>query len=124
MLPVAIAYDPLVRGRTRVFVSVGDFQPPPQENIEHAILEVLRASMPLTAGQVVAAELLAGRTPSVADLSDAVARAREAGRPIDPELEGAGGRARRLDEALAVAEEKREHLSYLAREYESARAAG
>jgi hypothetical protein len=103
---------------------VGDFQPPPQENIEHAILEVLRASMPLTAGQVVAAELLAGRTPSVADLSDAVARASETGRPIDPELGDAGGRARRLDEALAVAEQKHGHLPYLAREYASARAAG
>jgi hypothetical protein len=124
VLPVAIAYDPLVRGRTHVLVSVGDFQPPPQENIERTILEMLRTSMPLTAGQVVSAGLLAGRTPSAADLADAVARARETRRPIDPGLEDAGGRARRLDEALAVAEQSREHLPYLAREYESARAAG
>jgi hypothetical protein len=121
---MTIAYDPLVRGRTRVLVSVGEFFPPPAENIEQAILGLLRGSMPLTCGQVVASEMVAGRTPSAADLADAVARARETGRPVDPDLSDAGGRARRLDEALAVAEDKNDDLPFLAREYETARAAG
>jgi hypothetical protein len=124
VLPMTIAYDPLVRGRTRVLVSVGEFFPPPAENIEQAILGLLRGSMPLTCGQVVASEMVAGRTPSAADLADAVARARETGRPVDPDLSDAGGRARRLDEALAVAEDKNDDLPFLAREYETARAAG
>jgi hypothetical protein len=123
LLPLTIAYDPLVRGRTRVLVSVGEFLPPPTENVEHTILALLRRSMPLTGGQVVARELLAGRTPSAADLADAVEQAKETGRPVDPDLRDAGGRARRLDEALAVAEYERDHLPYLAREYETARAA-
>ena len=122
VLPLSIAYDPLVRGRTRVVVSVGAFQPPPAENIEGAILALLRSSLPLTGGQVVAAQLVSGQTPSAADLAGAVEQARETGRPIDPALADAGGRARRLDEALAIAEERRDELPYLAREYESARA--
>lgn len=122
VLPMSIAYDPLVHGRTRVLVSVGELAPPPAEDIERSILGTLRGSMPLTSGQLVATELLAGRAPSAAALADAVARAREEGRPVDPDLEHAGGRARRLDEALAVAEEQRVYLPFLAREYESARA--
>ena len=121
VLPLSIAYDPLTRGRTRVLVSVGELTPPPAQDIDQAILGMMRGSMPLTCGQVAATELLAGRTPSTAGLADAVDRARADGRPVDPELEQAGGRALRLDEALAVAEEMQDHLPYLAREYESAR---
>jgi hypothetical protein len=122
LLPIAIAYDPLVRGRTRALVSFGEFVAPPTEDIEQAVLAYLRRTMPLTCGQFVASELLAGRTPSPAGLAAAVAAAREEGRPVDLDLETDEGRARRLTAALAAAEEHRDELPYLAREYESARA--
>jgi hypothetical protein len=77
--------------------------------------------MPLTCGQFVASELLAGRTPSPGGLADAVTAAREDERPIDPDLHTTEGRARRLAAALAEAERRRSELPYLAREYESAR---
>jgi Acyltransferase len=121
LLPVALAYDPLVRGRTRALVSFGDFSTPPTEDIEQAVLAELRHTMPLTCGQFVASELLAGRTPSPGGLADVVAAAREEGRPVDPDLDTSEGRARRLTAALAAAERLRGELTYLAREYESAR---
>jgi acyltransferase-like protein len=121
LLPIALAYDPLVRGRTRVLVSFGEFLAPPAEDIEQAVLAQLRSTMPLTCGQFVASELLAGRTPSPAGLADAVATALEDGRPVDPDLHTGADRARRLAAALAAAERSRDELPYLAREYESAR---
>jgi 1-acyl-sn-glycerol-3-phosphate acyltransferase len=121
LLPIALAYDPLVRGRTRVLVSFGDFLPPPTEDVEQAVVDQLRRTMPLTCGQFVAGELLAGRTPSPGGLADAVAAAREDGRPVDPDLHTGEERARRLAAALVAAERRRHDLPYLAREYESAR---
>jgi hypothetical protein len=121
LLPIALAYDPLVRGRTRVLVSFGEFLPPPTEDIEEAVLVQLRRTMPLTCGQFVAGELLAGGTPSPAGLADAVATARDEGRPVDPDLQTGEDRARRLAAALVAADQHRDELPYLAREYESAR---
>jgi 1-acyl-sn-glycerol-3-phosphate acyltransferase len=121
LLPVALAYDPLVRGRTRVLVSFGEFLSPPTENVEQAVVDQLRRTMPLTCGQFVAGELLAGRTPSPGGLADAVAAALEEGRPVDPDLHTGEERARRLAAALVAAERRRADLPYLAREYESAR---
>jgi hypothetical protein len=121
LLPIALAYDPLVRGRTRTLVSFGNFATPPAEDVEQAVLAQLRRTMPFTCGQFVASELLAGRTPSPGGLADVVAAAREDGRPIDPDLHTSEGRARRLTAALAAAERRRGELPYLAREYESAR---
>lgn len=121
LLPISLAYDPLVRGRTRALVSFGDFLAPPAEEIEQTVLTQLRHTMPLTCGQFVASELLAGRTPSSAGLADAVAEAREEGRPVDPDLLTEEDRARRLATALAEAEQHPDELPYLAREYESAR---
>jgi hypothetical protein len=84
--------------------------------------------MPLTCGQVVAARLQAGADADVAalesDLADAVGRAREEGRPVEPDLATAGGRRRRLTEALAVAPRRAAALPFLAREYASARELG
>jgi 1-acyl-sn-glycerol-3-phosphate acyltransferase len=121
VLPIALAYDPLVGGRTRVLVTFGEFLAPPTEDIEETVLTQLRRTMPLTCGQFVASELLAGRTPSPEGLADAVAAAREDGRPIDPDLHTGEDRVRRLAAALAAAERSRDELPYLAREYESAR---
>jgi hypothetical protein len=123
--PLAIAYDPLVRGRTRVHLVHG---PPVQlggKDAEAELLTLLRATMPLTCGQVVAARLQEGAEADPAalegDLADAVAVARETGRAVEPDLLSAGGRRRRLAEALAVAPRRAAELPVLAREHASAR---
>ena len=123
--PLALAYDPLVRGRTRVHLALGEPVEPPTEDVEGALLALLRVTMPLTCGQVVAARLQAGADADLhaleRDLGDAVAVAREEGRPVEPDLATAAGRRRRLTEALAVAPRRVADLPFLAREYTSAR---
>ena len=123
--PLALAYDPLVRGRTRVHLALGEPVEPPAEDVEGALLALLRVTMPLTCGQVVAARLQAGADADLhaleRDLGDAVAVAREEGRPVEPDLATAAGRRRRLTEALAVAPRRAADLPFLAREYASAR---
>ncbi len=78
--------------------------------------------MPLTCGQFVAYELLAGRTPDEPALADAVEDARAQERPVDPDLLDRARREARLAEGLAAAEHLPAELPFLAREYESARA--
>jgi hypothetical protein len=123
--PLAIAYDPLGRGRTRVHLAHGAPVQLPKEDVEGTLLALLKVTMPLTCGQVVAARLQAGADADVAalerDLADAVAVAREEGRPVEPDLATADGRRRRLTEALAAAPRRAAALPYLAREYASAR---
>lgn len=123
-LPLALAYDPLGKGRTRVFVALGPRLRPPEQDIEDATLALLRRSTPLTCGQFVAHELLAGRQPDLPGLETAVDEARAEGRPVDPDLLQPAERAARLVEALAAAETRADELPYLAREYASAREAG
>ena len=128
MRPLAIAYDPLTRGRTRVCLALGDPVDPPSADIETGILALLRRTMPLTCGQVVAARLEAGAeadpTALERELADAVALAREEGRPVEPDLTTSEGRRRRLTEALATAARRSGELPYLAREHASAREPG
>ena len=123
--PLALAYDPLVRGRTRVHLALGPPAQLPKDGVEDALLRLLRTTMPLTCGQFVAARLEAGaEADPVAlerDLADAVALAREEERPVEPDLTTAAGRSRRLAEALAAAPGHVAELPYLAREYASAR---
>ena len=119
-LPIGIAYDPLVRGRTRVLVSLGTRVPAPGEDVEAATLRLLRRATPLSCGAWVAHERLAGTELSPARLAEAVEAAREEGRPVDPELLEPPRREARLAEALA-AEASDEDLAFLAREYASAR---
>lgn len=111
-LPVALAYDPLVRGRPRVFVSIGEFTEPPGGNAEAAALELLRRTMPLTAGQIAAAGV---------DGDDAVRTALDAGRPVEPDLLDAERRTARLAEAAEAARSRPADLPFLANEYRSAR---
>lgn len=122
--PFALAYDPLVRGRTKVFLSLPERVPPPEEDVEAVLLRLLRRSMPFTCGQLVAHRLRAGADADPAGLAgalaEAVVAARDEGRPVEPELLTVDGRRRRLAEALAVAPRKPRELAYLAREYESA----
>jgi hypothetical protein len=120
-LPVAPAYDPLRRGRTRVVVTVGPRVEPPAEDVEAATLELLRRATPLTCGQYVAHELLSGRDPDAEGLEHAVDDARSGQRPVDPELLDSTQLRIRLVEAIAVAERRPGELSVLAREYASAR---
>lgn len=113
LLPVALAYDPLTRGRTRVVVAFGAPVPVPSTagDAEVEALRLLRRTMPLTAGQLVAAGAPAS----------AVRDALVEGRPVEPELVAARSRARRLAEAGAVAARSPDALPFLAREFESAR---
>lgn len=124
--PVGLAYDPLVRGRTRALVSFGEPLDPPEEALEDTVLSALRLAMPLTCGQVVAAWTRSGRHGSAGAALDAeVERAVAEGRNVDPELLEAGKRRRRLRLALASADTSPDddpRLAFLARELESARA--
>ena len=113
--PVALAYDPLGRGRPRVTIAIGDAAPAPREAVEATTLALLRRTMPLTAGQIVAAGV---------DPDDAIAEAHSAGRPVDPELLDARRRAPRLAEAAEAVSRKPGAVAFVAREFASAREAG
>jgi 1-acyl-sn-glycerol-3-phosphate acyltransferase len=117
--PIALAYDPLTVERTRVYVAFGSPVPAPTSDVEDAVSGVLRRTMPLTVGQVVAARARAGTVATPRDLDGAIDEARAEGRRFDPALERREVRARRLREALAAA--PRADLEYVAREYASAR---
>ena len=112
LVPVAVAYDPLVRGRTRAVVAIGDAAVPPSDAVEEAALALLRATMPLTAGQIVAAGV---------DPDAAVADAKAADRPVDPRLLDRRLRRAALAEAAGAAAARPEAVAYLAREYATAR---
>jgi 1-acyl-sn-glycerol-3-phosphate acyltransferase len=121
--PVGLAYDPLVRGRTRVTVAFMPVAPVPAERIEETALDLLLLSMPLTVGQVVADLLECGSGESAEDAAvGAVRAARAEGRFVEPDLLRARRRAIRLAEALAVARRRPADVAFLAREYRSARA--
>ena len=121
ILPVALAYDPLTRGRTRVAVAIGPAEPPPAEPIEALALALLRRTMPLTAGQIVAESVSAGRAAAPL-AAEAVDEALSVSRPIEPDLLDRRRRARRIGEALAAAEGAPPAVAFLAREFRSARA--
>ena len=107
LLPVGLAYDPLVRGRTRVVVALGRPVPPRVDP-----LALLRRTFPLTAGQIVAA----GVSPD-----EALDEARAEGRPVDPVLLDPARRVRRLAEAERESAGRPAELAVLAREFRSAR---
>jgi len=111
-LPVALAYDALVVGRARVCIALGDVVEPPADP-DAGTLALLRRTMPLTCGQLVAAGV---------PVDDAIEEARAAGRPVEPGLLDATARAKRLDEARAVAPSRPDAVAFLALEYRSARA--
>ena len=122
--PLSIAYDPLVRGRTRVHLALGEPVDPPIADVDAEVLALLGRTMPLTCGQFVAARLEAGAeadpTALERDLADAVALARDEGRQVEPGLTTPEGRRSRLAEALATAPRRSRELPFLAREHASA----
>lgn len=121
MLPVTLAYDPLVRGRTEVVVVLAETLSPPHEGLENAVLERLKGNTALTTGQFVAHELSEGREPHPAAFAAELESSHALGRPVDPALADPARRAAKLAEARAAAEEKPEELPFLAREFQTAR---
>jgi 1-acyl-sn-glycerol-3-phosphate acyltransferase len=111
LAPIVLAYDPLVRGRPRVVVHLGE-PVPPAEDGDTGVLTLLRRSMPLTAGQIAA---------SGVDPAEALAEARAETRPVDPDLLNPQRTAERLAQARALAPSRPAEAAFLAREYESAR---
>ncbi len=108
--PLAIAYDPLTRGRPRAVLSFGPHLTPPPAGIADAVLDELRRTMPLTAGQVVADALLRaagdGRSTIAArelalSLDVAIGEALDRRRPVESALAGPR-RLERLSEALVA----------------------
>jgi hypothetical protein len=113
-----------VSGRTRAYIAFGTRVEPPNEDVDEAVLALLRRAMPLTCGQVAAARLLAGERSRDAierELEEAVVAAHAEGRAFEPELAHPRGRRRRLRDALDAARWRPGVLSSLAREYESVR---
>ena len=119
ILPVGIAYDPLVRGRTEVVLVSPRPACASSRGLEERRCERLKRSTPLTCGQFVAHELLAGGEPHPAGLA-AEREARAEGTPCRPRAPDSTRRRRKLAEA-APAPRAAPELSFLASEYESAR---
>lgn len=117
LLTMALAYDPLGPGRTRVHVAVAAPAPPPARDVEEEVLGRLRRTMPLTVGQIAARIRLGEPAPQA---EDDVAAALAEGRPVERDLLDPAARAERLRVALAYPAEEAT-LRRLAREYASAR---
>ena len=109
--PVLHRLRPLVRGRARVHLALGEPVEPPKDDVEGALLGLLRLTMPLTCGQFVATKLEAGaEADPVALERDARRRGRagaRGGQARRARREDVGGRRRRLAEALAIAPRRR-----------------
>jgi 1-acyl-sn-glycerol-3-phosphate acyltransferase len=103
--PVAIAHDPLVRGRPRAFVGIGEARGAPgRKGGEVELLNALRRTMPLACGLAVAHAVAEGNIPARPDaltraVEAAVERALREGRPIEPALEEDTARGARVEEA-------------------------
>ncbi len=125
LVPVAVSYDALTPGRTRAVVAIGPPAPPPHERVDETMLSLLRRTMPLTCGQVVADLVTRGGRVAHCDaeaaVAQAVASARSDGRPVEPELLEPRRRRRRVEEAVAAAASRPADVAFLAREYRSAR---
>ena len=106
-------------------LALGEAESPPADEAESALLGLLRRTMPLTCGQVLAAALAEGAEadPPALErrLAEAVVAAREEGRPVERDLATEEDRRRRLAEALAAAPAHGDALRVLAREHASAR---
>ncbi len=149
--PIGLAYDRMTRGRPYAVFAMGRAIPPPTGAIEQTVLAHLRATTPLTCGQVVAVTLRTAAAAGserigTAELDDRwlaeIEQARETERPFERSLLDPSRRRRRLAAALAWALDRglvrREGrravllqrsailgdgvLAYAAREHESARA--
>ena len=146
---IALAYDPLTSGRTRVCAAFTTPRPRPVDNPSAHVLSELRRAMPLTAGQVIAPALIEAaergqprldRTALERRLAAEVQTALEGGRPIDPALKDPRTIKRRVNGCITALTRKHniavdgdqllfdrnqvlanETLARLAREHASAR---
>jgi 1-acyl-sn-glycerol-3-phosphate acyltransferase len=121
ILPMTLAYDPLRRRRAEVLVVVGEPFAPPSEGLEAVVLARLKRETALSVGQFVAHELAAGREPHPAALAAEAESSRATGRPVDPDLAETDLRSAKLAEARVAADRRPDELSFLAREFDSAR---
>jgi 1-acyl-sn-glycerol-3-phosphate acyltransferase len=124
--PIAIAYDPLTRGRTRAYVSIAAPIETSAGGLQQAVSAALKAATPLTVGQI-ASHLLVTEGPGspralMAAAQSWLTRAYADRRPIDPEL-ARPGRGRVLADAYRRAARRGAEdpdIRRLARELESA----
>jgi hypothetical protein len=109
LLPIAVAYDHITCHRPYAYCVFGDSLPVPAEDVEECVLRLLRETVPLTGGQVVAQELRAAanlgleRVEAARLAAAAAAACEEAvaqGRPVATELRAETDRSRRLADAL------------------------
>jgi 1-acyl-sn-glycerol-3-phosphate acyltransferase len=63
IVPIGLAYDPLPPGRTRATVRIGDPVTPPRHDVEEAILNLLRRTMPRSEGAALAHAYRNGTLP-------------------------------------------------------------
>jgi 1-acyl-sn-glycerol-3-phosphate acyltransferase len=107
LVPGGLAYDPLGRGRTRAYLTLGEPFAPPRRGVEGTVLRALRRTLPLTPGQLAAHAALHNLDASRVDLDD---------RPREPRLREL------LPDAVAAARTApRPLLERLDREFTSAR---
>jgi 1-acyl-sn-glycerol-3-phosphate acyltransferase len=106
---LAIAYDPVTCGRTYAYLALGEPFLPADDDVEETVLTALRRALPLTAGQVVASEVVAaaaaGRDRLTTDaldsaLAGACDDATGQGRAYEPAWREATGRRARLTDAM------------------------
>lgn len=103
--PLALAYDPLTRGRPRVLVAAAKPLEPPLRDVEGALLDAFRGTLPLTAGELVAERLVrTGKAPSAQEAVSLAQAERERGRPVEPALLEPASAAERVAEAAAAAQ--------------------
>lgn len=77
VVPLGIAYDPIGRGRTRALLQIGDPVPPPRDDIEASLHELLCRTMPRSNGAAAAFAYQQGagtRPPGPPDLLERLAR--------------------------------------------------
>jgi 1-acyl-sn-glycerol-3-phosphate acyltransferase len=89
--PVAVSYDPLAGGRARAYVSVAPAIDAAPGGLTDEVAHALRRATPLTAGQIVASQLVHGAALArELDVAAAgwIERARADERPIEPALRG------------------------------------
>jgi hypothetical protein len=93
--------------------------------VEGVLLALMRRSMPLTAGQLVASCLASTQSVELKHVAEAAERALEAasseGRPVERALTRRETRRGRLSEAIAAALTRPGEVAYLAREFASGR---
>lgn len=100
---ICLTYDPLGNRRPRVVLACGPLLDPDVFSTE-LLLDTMRRTMPLTAGQVVAWHFVSsGAAPALGALLGTVQHDEDCGRPLEKALADPARRRRRLGHALGAA---------------------